>query len=319
MRNNMTIETDNTETSYMTDDDIVNAMVGSEEDTPDVEEIADEPEIEEEIEEQEEVDEDEENEGDEDGSDDNVEDTSQEDPETQIKIGDEVKTFKHSELAQLVADKEYLQTIAPSVKREVAIANDVGAFVMSAYDSMYQKAKADVDAYEAYDEFDAYRTLSPEQFENFKNNKKAAKAALDAVTHDAQNYIKNMQAAKVEILREQAKQALPEITRRIPEWNDNVYKELQTFAISTGMDVNVFNEITDPSAIEIIHMAYKYKKANGGSSKVVKKEVKAPSNVVKKSTTTTTTPTSTAKKAAQKAFKTHDDEDILAFMLANKE
>lgn len=307
----MTTETE--EIEHFSDDDIISRMIG--EDTVD----ADDADTDDEFEEVDENEDTDETEGDDDGDNADDETDNSEDPETEIKIGDEVKKIKQSELAQLYQDKSYYTENAARLRTESRHIDDIGLFFASIYESKMQAAHAQVQKYAQFDDFEAYRRLSPEDFEVFKEGKKAAQAELNAITQEAQSYVQKMQIAKQALLKEQVPQAVVEIKRRLPDWTDTTYKDLQTFAISKGMDVSMFNEIIEPAAIEMMHMAMKYEQAQkAGKKKVAKKEVKAPKGVITKSETRTNSESTNVKKLMNRASKTHDDEDIISAMLAMK-
>jgi hypothetical protein len=67
----------------------------------------------------------------------------------------------------------------------------------------------------------------------------------------------------------------------IEGWNQKTYDTLRSFAVEEGLDQNTVNQLVDPAAIKLLHMAMAYKK---GSSKVTTQKInKSPKKIVKNS------------------------------------
>jgi hypothetical protein len=88
----------------------------------------------------------------------------------------------------------------------------------------------------------------------------------------------------------------------IEGWNDKVYDDTRSFAISEGLSAEMVNAVTDPAAIKLMHMAMLYKK---GLAKVVTTKVKkVATKVVKSSASAAATTAFTKGTVAGKEMKT---------------
>lgn len=86
----------------------------------------------------------------------------------------------------------------------------------------------------------------------------------------------------------------------IEGWSNKVYDDLRQFAVETGLSKDVVNELRDPAAFKLIHMAYQFKK---GASKVNTTKVnKTPKKIVKTSQSPVATKQSPNKAKQQKAM-----------------
>lgn len=155
-------------------------------------------------------------------------------------------------------------------------------FTVQLLQSQYEKAKAQADKYKDVDLYRASRELDDDEFQALKNAKEAAESEVKALEETGREFVQRAQQARQQILREQAKESLKTITEKIPEWSDELYGQIRTYAVSQGLDADVVNEIVDPAAIVMMRKAMLYDQLKESKSKVTKKAKKAPKKVVRK-------------------------------------
>jgi hypothetical protein len=110
----------------------------------------------------------------------------------------------------------------------------------------------------------------------------------------------------------------PESPHHIKGWNEALYNDIRAFATEQGLDKEMVNNLTDPGAFKILHMAMQFKR---GASKVVTTKVnKTPTKIVKNSASApaarASSKTVTAKQAASKAIKSGSQDDAINAFLA---
>lgn len=66
----------------------------------------------------------------------------------------------------------------------------------------------------------------------------------------------------------------------ISGWNEQLYNDIRRFAVETGMNEQVVNEMVDPTAFKILHMAMQYQKGKQAVNKT-KKVDKTPKKIIK--------------------------------------
>lgn len=66
----------------------------------------------------------------------------------------------------------------------------------------------------------------------------------------------------------------------IPGWNEAMYNDIRKFAVESGMNEQVVNEMVDPVAFKILHMAMQYQKGKKAVTKT-KKIDKTPKRIIK--------------------------------------
>lgn len=187
----------------------------------------------------------------------------------------------------------------------------------------YTEAVARAEKYKGVDMFRAARELEPEEFEALRSAKENAESEVQKLEQEGQNLLQQSVQTRQTLLQEQAKLTLKEITNpesrfHIPDWSDNLYGSIRTYAIGQGMDAETVNEIVDPAAIKLLHQAMKYSEAQASiSQKVQKKVKKAPKRVLRKGDAPTDTKSSQIKAKRRAAIESGDVDDVLELFLAD--
>jgi hypothetical protein len=102
----------------------------------------------------------------------------------------------------------------------------------------------------------------------------------------------------------------------IPGWNEQLYNDIRRFAVDSGMNEQVVNEMVDPTAFKILHMAMQYQKGKTAVTKT-KKVDKTPKRIIKGTPDETIKKSKTTQKtdAFKRAKETgHVDDAAEAFL-----
>lgn len=95
--------------------------------------------------------------------------------------------------------------------------------------------------------------------------------------------IRTTQAERQQQMMIQARETIKILTdpkTGIPGWNEQMYNDIRKFAVDTGMNEQVVNEMVDPVAFKVLHMAMQYQKGKSALSKT-KKVDKTPKRIIK--------------------------------------
>jgi hypothetical protein len=273
--------------SKWSEEDPVKASEAPEEDEQSEETPAEETEdeAEEAVEEAEDTEEDHQ-EGSEEETEDDDEEDSKDEPKkvledeavVKIKVGDEELDVSVKELKRLYGQEAALTRKSQEVaaKRKEAEASALKA--QATLEKMYQKAAAKWEPYSKIDYLVASKQLDADQFAALRSEAQAAYEDFRFISEEADAFVKQTQAQQQQTLQEAAKEAVKVLREAIPNWSPSLYDQIREYAVSTGMDSEVVNNLVDPVAIQLIHKARMYDE----SRKIVtKKKVVTPKKVVK--------------------------------------
>lgn len=226
-------------------------------------------------------------------------------------------TVKVKDLKRLYGQEASLTQKSQSVATASRAVETQALFIQKLLETRTAAAQAKVAKYSDVDLFKANRELSPEEFDAIRSAQKDAQDELSVLTAENETFMRNAQAHRREILRDRARNSLTEISKSIPDWNDELYTKIRVYAVSQGLDRDDVNEIVDPGAIIMMHKAMKFDAASKKIETVTKKVVKAPTKVVKKSEDRGDYSASKTKQVNRQAANSGDIDDIVDAYLAN--
>lgn len=242
------------------------------------------------------------------------------DDEANVKVlvdGKEL-AVKVKDLKRLYGQEASLTQRSQSLAQAAKTVENSSMFIAKILDQRLQVSRAKVAKYADVDLFKANRELSPEDFDAIREAKKDADAELLALESDAATFVQNAHTHRRELLRDRAKTALVEISKSIPDWNDELYGKIRTYAISQGFDRDAVNDIVDPGAIIMMHKAMRFDAAKAKTSEnVTKKVIKTSKTIAKKSESGGDYNASKLKSVNRTARVSGDIDDIVDAYLAN--
>lgn len=150
----------------------------------------------------------------------------------------------------------------------------------------------------------------------------AAQKAFDNVRYletELDGVIKTANEQRQQQLMVAAKESIKVLTdpkTGIPGWNEQLYNDIRRFAVDSGMNEHVVNDMVDPTAFKILHMAMQYQKGKTAVTKT-KKVDKTPKRIIKGTPDETIKKSKTSQKtdAFKRAAQTgHVDDAAEAFL-----
>ncbi len=206
----------------------------------------------------------------------------EEDALVKVKVDGEELEVSVKDLKRLYGQEAALtrKSQEAAAKRKEAEAAAIKA--SATLDKMYQKALAKWEPYSKIDFMVAQKQLDVDQFAALRAEAQAAYEDFRFISEEADAFVKQTQAQQQQALQEAAKESVKVLREAIPNWSPTLYDQIREYAISTGMEAEVVNNLVDPIAIQLIHKARMYDE----SKKIVtKKKVVTPKKVVKSTVT----------------------------------
>lgn len=289
------------------------------------EEATEEPDADDDASEPEDAPEDDESEeGDEEESDDEPEEKStkktyvdSDDAVVKIKVDGEVVEASVKDLKRLYGQEASLTRKSQEVAEIKKRAEDTGAKYTAGLDALLQRAREQAAPYANLNFLALTKdpNVSPEELSALSD---AANRAFDNVRYleqELDGVVKGAQEQRQQQMMQQAREAVKVLSdpkTGIPGWNEKLYNDIRSFAVESGMDAQVVNEMVDPTAFKILHMAMQYQKGRTAINKT-KKVDKTPKRIIKGTPEETIKQTKVApKKAVMKRLATSGSIDDAA-------
>jgi hypothetical protein len=204
--------------------------------------------------------------------------TLDDDATVEVKVDDEVLKVSVKDLKRLYGQEAALTKKSQQVAAKRKEVEQEGIKTAAILDKMYNKAAERWKPYAEIDMLVASKQLDNEAFAALRAEAQAAYEDFRFVSEEANAFVQETQAQQQAKLKEAAAEAVTVLKEAIPNWSNSLYDSIREYAISTGMQADVVNNLVDPVAIQLIHKARLYDEAKKIATK---KKVNTPKKVMK--------------------------------------
>lgn len=189
------------------------------------------------------------------------------------------------------------------------------------FQSLLAKAEEKYKPYSEVDMLLASKTMEADDFALLRKEAQDAGNELKFLQEEADKFYQDVQAQNQKAMQDAAKEAVEVLQNDIPEWSNDLYNDIRSYAIEQGMDEAKVNTIVDPTAIKILHKARLFDQ--GKQVATVKKKTAAKKKVLRSTKAPEGDRVAKArrmKKAQEKlSMRGSDTEDIADLLLSRWE
>lgn len=237
--------------------------------------------------EDEEIDPDEEEEETEDQEEDDEEDTVEVDDDTLIEISVEGQTKQASikDLKRLYGQEASLTRKSQEVAAQRKEAEDNIGKTDAILQRMVQKAEERYQPYSEVDMILASKNLDDADFAQLRKEAQDAHNDLKFIKEEANSFYEGLKQQQQAAMQDAAKEAVKVLEQDIPEWNNQLYDDIRSYAIGLGLPEEQVNNYVDPVVIKVLNKARLYDQAKQVTTtkkkrvaKKVLKSNKSPAN-----------------------------------------
>jgi hypothetical protein len=204
-----------------------------------------------------------------------------------IKVDGKEHEVSVKDLKRLYGQETALNRKSQEVAAERKKVEETGAKQVVALTKMLERAQERAKPYQSIDFFALAKdpNISAEEMTALR---KEAQSAFDDVNFFGQELdqtFKQLQDNRAQNLRTQALAAhkvLSDPKSGIDGWNEPLYNDIRSYAVSQGLPAGYVNEIADPNAIKLLHKAMMYDRGKKALSKTTKID-KTPKKIIKTS------------------------------------
>jgi hypothetical protein len=208
-----------------------------------------------------------------------------------VKVGDEEHTASIRDLKRLFGQEAALTRKSQEFAAERKRVTEQATLHVSALNTMLQRARERFEPYQKADWATAARTLDPATFEAAREAAQAAYADVRYFEEELTGVTQKAQAAARDAHVKAAQAcitALSDPDGGIEGWGEPLYKEIVGFAKEQGLDPDIADQLTDPAAFKLLHMAMQYQRGKQKVTKAVEdkkaeKKKAPPKKIVKAS------------------------------------
>jgi hypothetical protein len=237
-----------------------------------------------------------------------------------VKIGDDEHEVKVSDLKRLYGQEASLTRKSQEVAEVRKAVEADQAKNIAAYDVMLKRSTERANQYRELPWTQLLKdpNVPADQLQALQAEAQKAYEDETFLKNELDGFMQKVSANQLAARQTAARDCLKAINtadspHHIKGWNEALYNDIRSFATEQGLDKEMVNNLTDPGAFKILHMAMQFKR---GSTKVVTQKVnKTPTKIVKNSASApaarSSAKTVTVKQATTKAMKSGSQDDAI--------
>lgn len=142
---------------------------------------------------------------------------------------------------------------------------------------MFQAAQQRFEPYAQIDWAVAAKEMDTEDFKALREEAQRTYQEVQFFGNSVQEYVQQRTAQVSEQLKQAATEALVELKRDIPNFDQKKYREIADYAVSQGMPAEVVSNLVDAAALKLI---WKAKQFDAGQSVATRKKSMTPKRTV---------------------------------------
>ena len=212
--------------------------------------------------------------------------TEEEDDETEVLLSDdtmveiqvdgEVKQASLKDLKRLHGQEASLTRKSQEVAAKRKEAEEALGKAHISYQKLLERAEARMKPYNEVDMLVASRQMSAEDFAAFRRESQEAEKDLKFLQEEADAFYKDAQAQQQKQVQEAATECIRVLKNDLPDWGDELYNSIRSYAVSQGLPQEQVDQYVDPQVIKILNKARLY-----DQTKVTAETKKAKAKVIK--------------------------------------
>lgn len=144
------------------------------------------------------------------------------------------------------------------------------------YNKMLERAEKQWEPYSKVDMLIAAKQMSDDDFAQLRNGARVAEDNLKFLKEESNSFYDSFKQDQAKQQQMQAQECIKVLSADVPDWSNELYNSIRTYAVSQGFQQDQVDQYVDPSVIKILNKArlYDQSKKTAATKKVAKPPVK---------------------------------------------
>jgi hypothetical protein len=144
------------------------------------------------------------------------------------------------------------------------------------YNKMLERAEKQWEPYSKVDMLVAAKQMSDDDFAQLRNEARVAEDNLKFLKEESNSFYDSFKQDQAKQQQMQAQECIKTLSADVPDWSNELYNSIRTYAVSQGFQQDQVDQYVDPSVIKILNKArlYDQSKKTAATKKVAKPPVK---------------------------------------------
>jgi len=204
---------------------------------------------------------------------------AQDDDIVEITVDGKVVQHSVAQLKRLAGQEASLTRKSQETASKRKEAEDAISKNHAVFQTLLAKAEERHKPYADVDMLLASKTMDAEDFAALRKEAAESAAELKFLQEEADKFYQDIQAKQQAQMQDAAKECVRVLEEDIPEWNNDLYNEIRSYAVSQGLEQTEVDSYVDPAVLKILHKARLYDQGKQVATK--KKKVAAKKKVLR--------------------------------------
>lgn len=204
---------------------------------------------------------------------------AQDDDIVEITVNGEVVQHSVAQLKRLAGQEASLTRKSQETASKRKEAEDAISKNHAVFQTLLAKAEERHKPYADVDMLLASKTMDAEDFAALRKEAAESAAELKFLQEEADKFYQDIQAKQQAQMQDAAKECVRVLEEDIPEWNNDLYNEIRSYAVSQGLEQTEVDSYVDPAVIKILNKARLFDQGKQVATK--KKKVAAKKKVLR--------------------------------------
>ena len=144
------------------------------------------------------------------------------------------------------------------------------------YNKMLERAEKQWEPYSKVDMLIAAKQMTDDDFAQLRNEARVAEDNLKFLKEESNSFYDSFKQDQAKQQQMQAQECIKVLSADVPDWSNELYNSIRTYAVSQGFQQDQVDQYVDPSVIKILNKArlYDQSKKTAATKKVAKPPVK---------------------------------------------
>ncbi len=186
---------------------------------------------------------------------------AEDDDLVKIKSGDEEFEVPVSDLKRLYGQEAKITRQSQQVTKELSTAKDASEKYLVALTSLSKRNEERLAIYNGVDFKAKKEEMDPAVWTLYESTAMDLVRERQFFDKKIDEFVKLSTEKNDEVFRQRSSKCLEALQEDVPEWDNDLYNNLRTYAVNGGMDQAIVDKLIDPAAWKIVHKAYQFDNA----------------------------------------------------------
>ena len=232
----------------------------------------------------------------------------------EIQVGDDTQKVSVKDLKRLYGQEASLTKKSQDLAAQRKASDESLAHANLSYQKLMERAEARYKPYADIDMLVASQQMDSETFAQLRLDARQAEEDLTFLKEESGQLVVQAQQQNVQQTKEAAAECVKVLEEQLPDWGNELYSEIRSYAVQSGLPKDQVDQYTDPQVIMLLNKARLYDK-----SKLSAEGKKAKAKVTKSKSGKNRVLSSKKSPPSSKAIKAKNKQQALSTLSGAKD